>query len=150
MHCGPDQTRIQTAVLGHSLVCSFVCSNRSLIHLLCPARFARALRCAHSFARSLRSLLRSWEVNDSMAIFSVFFFSLLDHSARLFSTPFRSSLLAASDENGFGVRKSLQPRRRRFRLAFSFQQRSARRGLGLGLWRSFGVFSTGDARGSSR
>ena len=51
-HCGPEQSRNQTAVKGHSLVRS----HRSLLRLLQTASFARALRCAHSFARSLTSL----------------------------------------------------------------------------------------------
>ena len=54
--------KLTRIVLGHSLLCSIVCSHRSLIRLLRTARFARALRCAHSFARSLtRSIRRSWE-----------------------------------------------------------------------------------------
>ena len=55
-HCGLEQQRIKTKVLGHSLVRSLVRSHRSLICLLRPARFACALHCAHSFARSLTSL----------------------------------------------------------------------------------------------
>ena len=51
-----EQPKIQTAVLGHSLVRSLVRSHRSLVRLL---RTARALRCAHSFARSLTSLTPS-------------------------------------------------------------------------------------------
>ena len=53
------QPRIQTEVLGHSLVRSLVRSHRSLVRLLRTARFARALRCAHLFARSLTSLTSS-------------------------------------------------------------------------------------------
>ena len=30
LHCGPEQPRIQSEVLGHSLVCSLTCSLRSL------------------------------------------------------------------------------------------------------------------------
>ena len=41
MHCEPEQPRIQTEVLGHSLVRSLVRSHLSL---------TRALRCAHLFA----------------------------------------------------------------------------------------------------
>ena len=59
MHYGRKQPRIQTVVLGHSLVRSLVRSYRSLVRLLRTARFARALRCAHSFARSLTSLTPS-------------------------------------------------------------------------------------------
>ena len=58
-HFGPEQPKIQTEVLGHSLVRSLVRSHRSLPRLLRTARFARALRCAHSFARSLTSLTPS-------------------------------------------------------------------------------------------
>ena len=36
-------------------------SHRSLACLLCPVRFARALRCTHLLIRSLRSLPRSWD-----------------------------------------------------------------------------------------
>ena len=43
-------------VLGHSLVRSLVHLHRSLVRLLRPARFARALRCALSFACSLTLL----------------------------------------------------------------------------------------------
>ena len=61
-HCRPEQPKIQTEVLGHSLVHSLVHSHRSLVRLLRPAPFACALRCAtHSLACSLRSLPRSWE-----------------------------------------------------------------------------------------
>ena len=62
MHYGLEQQKIQTAVLGHSLIRSLVRSHRSLICLLRTACFARALRCAHSFARSLTLLTPSlWE-----------------------------------------------------------------------------------------
>ena len=58
-HYGRKQPRIQTVVLGHSLVRSLVRSHRSLVRLLRTVRFARALRCAHSLARSLTSLTPS-------------------------------------------------------------------------------------------
>ena len=48
-HVGPEQFKIQTEVLGHSLV-------RLLVRLL---RTACANRCAHSLARSLTSLTPS-------------------------------------------------------------------------------------------
>ena len=54
-HYGQIQPRIQTEVLGHSLVRSLVRSHRSLIRLLQTARFAPTLRCNHLFARSLDS-----------------------------------------------------------------------------------------------
>ena len=54
---GRKQPRIQTEVLGHSLVRSLVCSHCSLVCLLWTARFTRALHCTHSFARSLAPLL---------------------------------------------------------------------------------------------
>ena len=60
LHYGRKQPRIQTEVLGHSLVRSLVHSHRSLVCLLCTACFACRLRCAHSFACSLTpSLARS-------------------------------------------------------------------------------------------
>ena len=59
MHCGLEQTRIETYVLGYSLVRSLVRSHRSLVSLLQTARFARVLRCPHSFARSLTLLTPS-------------------------------------------------------------------------------------------
>ena len=63
VHCGPEQPKIQTEVLGHSLVLSLVCLHRSLVCSL--AHFA------HSLARGT--------VNDWMAIKSVFF-PIFDHS----------------------------------------------------------------------
>ena len=54
-HYGRKQPRIQTEVVGHSLVRSLVRSHRSLVRLLRNARFARALPCALSFARLLTS-----------------------------------------------------------------------------------------------
>ena len=55
-HCGLEQPRILTEVLGHSLVRSLVRSYRSIVCLLRTTHFARALRCAHLFARSLTLL----------------------------------------------------------------------------------------------
>ena len=66
LHCGPDQPRIQTGVLDHSLVCLLIRLHRSLVPSL--AHFA------HSLARGTE--------NDCMAILSVFF-SIFDHSVRL-------------------------------------------------------------------
>ena len=63
-HCGPEQPKIHTEELGHSLVRLLVCSHRSLVGLLQIARFARALRCAHWFARLLTSLTPSLVGND--------------------------------------------------------------------------------------
>ena len=63
IHCGPEYPKIQTEVLGHSLVRSLVRSHRSFVRSL--AHFA------HSLARGT--------VIDSMAIYSVFF-SILAHS----------------------------------------------------------------------
>ena len=81
-HYGRKQPRIQTVVLGHSLVRSLVPSHRSLVRLLRTARFARALRCAHSFARSLTSLTPSlvgkWLIR---LLFCLCFFFIFDHSA---------------------------------------------------------------------
>ena len=56
---GPDQPKTQMYVLGHSLVRSLVHSHRSLLCLLRPARFARALRCTLLFACLLTSLTPS-------------------------------------------------------------------------------------------
>ena len=52
-HYGLEQPKIQTEVLGHSLVRLLVCSHRSLVCLFRTACFACALRCAHSLACSL-------------------------------------------------------------------------------------------------
>ena len=73
MHCGPEQPKIQTEVLGHSLVPLLVCSHCSLVRLL--AYFA------HSLARVT--------VNDWMAIYSVLF-CILAHS--VLGPPLRLSL----------------------------------------------------------
>ena len=78
-HYGLKQPEIQTAVLGHSLVRSLICLHRSLVRLLRPAHFARALRCADSLAHFAHSLAHG-TVNDWIAIYSVFFF-ILAHSA---------------------------------------------------------------------
>ena len=61
-------------VLGHSLVSSLVCSQRSLICLPRPSRSAHALCHADSFACSLTHSLACGKMNDWTAIFSVFFF----------------------------------------------------------------------------
>ena len=58
-HYGWEQPRIQTEVLGHSLIRSLVCSHRSLFCLLRPAYFAHTLRCIPSFTRSLTSITSS-------------------------------------------------------------------------------------------
>ena len=58
-HYGPEQPRIQTEVLDHSLVLLLVRSHRSLICLFRTTRFPCALRCTHSLARSLTSLTPS-------------------------------------------------------------------------------------------
>ena len=82
LHCGPEQPKIQTAGLGHSLIHSLVRSHRShhsLVRLL--AHFT------HSLARR--------EVNDLMAIYSVFCF-ILAHSAlgNLWSWIFKATFLS--------------------------------------------------------
>ena len=69
---------IELLELGHSLVRSHVHSHRSLTHLLCTARFARALRCARSFARSLT---RSLPSSSDREIFLSNFQSVLNHCA---------------------------------------------------------------------
>ena len=70
---------------------SSIRSHRSLICLLHPACFARALRCAHLFAHSLTSLTSSlvgeWKIR--WLIFQ-WFFSVSDHSAQLFFAFFSS------------------------------------------------------------
>ena len=58
-HCGPEQPKTQTEVLGHTLVRLLVRSHRSLVRLLRTTCFAHALCCAHSFARSLTLLTPS-------------------------------------------------------------------------------------------
>ena len=55
-HCGLEQTRIETLVLGHSLVRSLVRSHRSLVRLLHTTCYARALRCTNSLAQLTRLL----------------------------------------------------------------------------------------------
>ena len=77
MHYGPEQPRIQTEVLGHSLVRSLIRSQRSLVFLLRTAHFA-ALSCL--LARSLHSLPCSWESKWLDGYFICVFFSILDHS----------------------------------------------------------------------
>ena len=55
-HSGSDQSRTQMRVLGHSLVCSLVCSHRSLVELALPSpALSRLLAC------SLYSPPCSWE-----------------------------------------------------------------------------------------
>ena len=55
-HFGPERPKIQNEVLGHSLVRLLVCSHHSLVRLLRPTHFARAL-CSRALPRSLvRSL----------------------------------------------------------------------------------------------
>ena len=78
IHCWPDQPKTQIKVLGHSLVCSLVRSHRSLICLLLPAHFIRALRflaLTPLLAYSLCSLPRSWE-SEGIRLF-VLCFSLI-------------------------------------------------------------------------
>ena len=72
MHSGPEQPRIQTEVLGRSLIRLLVRSHRSLPRLLRTTRFANKLRCTHLFAHFAHSLTRGTG-NDLMAIYSVFF-----------------------------------------------------------------------------
>ena len=88
-HSGPEHERIQTEILGQSLVRSLIRTHRSLVCLLRTTRFARALCCAPWLARSLAHsayFLVPGTVNDLMAIFSVFF-SILAHSAPQRPTP---------------------------------------------------------------
>ena len=68
-HYGQKQPRIQTEVLGHSLVRSLVRSHRSLIRLLQTARFAHtrslaadgSLRSRPPLRSLIRSLPRLWD-----------------------------------------------------------------------------------------
>ena len=76
LHCGQEQTRIQTEVLSHLLVRSLIRSHSSLIRLLCTAPLHLLVRLLAHFAHSRAH----GTVNDRMAIHSVFF-SILDHSA---------------------------------------------------------------------
>ena len=69
LHCGPEQPRIQTEVLGHSLVHSLIRSHRSFVHLLCTDCFARVLHCAY-----LPHSLAHGTVNNWMAFFCFFLF----------------------------------------------------------------------------
>ena len=82
-HYGPKQPRIQTEVLGHSLVRSLVRSHRSLVRLLRTASFARALHCAHSFARSLTlltpSLVGQWYIRWLFCLFFFPFWTVVKH-----------------------------------------------------------------------
>ena len=59
-HCGSEQPRVQTEVLGHLLVLSLVCSLRLLVCLLCTACFARVLFCAHSLAQLAHARIILW------------------------------------------------------------------------------------------
>ena len=61
VHYGPEQPRIQTEVLGHSLVRLLVRPDHSLICLLHTACFAYALRRAHWFIHHSRA---RGKVND--------------------------------------------------------------------------------------
>ena len=58
VHCGSEQPKTQTEVLGHSLIHFYICSSHSLICLLRSTCFALALRCARLLGYSL---LRSWD-----------------------------------------------------------------------------------------
>ena len=107
-HCGPEQPRIQTEVLGHSLV-----------HLL--------VRCAHSFARSLTSLTRSlvgkWLIRW---LFYLWFFSIFDHSALDVPSlvkPLSNLCLGKSSqaENVFGRATSWPKRWKMTALLFAFE-----------------------------
>ena len=73
MHCGPEQPRIQTEVLGHSLVRSLAPLTHSLTpdYSLCSRPPLRSL--VRSLAHFAHSLARG-KVDDWMAIYSVFFF----------------------------------------------------------------------------
>ena len=70
VHCGPEQLKIQTEVLGHSLVRSLVRSHRSLVELAppCSLRSRAPLRSlVRSLAHFAHSLTRG-TVNNWMAI----------------------------------------------------------------------------------
>ena len=77
LHCGPEQPKIQTEVLGHSLVCSLVRSHRSLICSL------RTLRCAHSFTPEL---MGKWTIGWLF----ILPFSVRAHSAPIFFLPLKA------------------------------------------------------------
>ena len=82
VHCGPEQPKIQTKKLGHSLVPSLIHLHHSLVELARPCWLcSRSPLC--SLVRSLAYFAHSQvcgTVNDWMAIYSVFF-SILVHSA---------------------------------------------------------------------
>ena len=79
-HYGRKQPRIQSEVLGHSLVRLLVCSHHSLVRLLWTTRFARAFCCAHSFAHFAHSLARGkmMSQNDLILSHSAPYFQALD------------------------------------------------------------------------
>ena len=58
-HSEPERARIQTEVLGHSLVRSFACTANSLTCSAQLALLARSAALTRTLARSLRSLPRS-------------------------------------------------------------------------------------------
>ena len=98
IHYGPDQPRIQTKVLGHSLVLSLVFLTAHLFAysaLLASLAHSAALCCAHWFVRSLTTLARG-TVNDSMAVSSVFS-SILDHRAMAGACSFRGLALVQAE-----------------------------------------------------
>ena len=75
MHYGPEQPRIQTEVLGLSLICSLVRSHRSLV---CLFRTVHTL--LRTLARSLTLLLpSSWESEllDHYFFCGFFFFTIV-------------------------------------------------------------------------
>merc|ERR1719383_1265626 len=78
LHCGPEQPKIQTEVLGLTLVRSLAPLTRSLA----PDSSLRSRPPLRSLARSLAHFAHSQArgtVIDKMAILSVFF-SIFDHS----------------------------------------------------------------------
>ena len=81
VHCGQEQPRMQTEVVGHSLVRLLVCSHHSLVRLLRTARFARALHCAHLFAHFAHSFARG-----KVGILMFQNQAVLNHSATVMKT----------------------------------------------------------------
>ena len=80
VHCGPEKPRIQTEVLGHSLVRL----HRSLVCLLRTARFARAL--VRSLAHFAHSLARG-TVNMIAWLFCLCFFYFRPQGGTLIYPP---------------------------------------------------------------
>ena len=92
LHYGRKQPRIQTALLGHSLVHSLVGSHPLLVHLLCPTRFARAL---YSLTSLTPSLVAQWMIGW-LFILCFFLFWTTVHLIRQKDAPLLAFFLCCS------------------------------------------------------